>query len=430
MAKDTSLSTCGEVEFTGLAQGGTAVGRLNGQVVFVPFACPGDLARVRITNDRGRFAEGQLLEVLRPSATRAQPFCPQFGRCGGCQWQHVAYPLQLEAKRQALSQNLSRVGGFSALPEIVVHPSPTPTAWRQKARLHRNAKGEFGFLAARGHELVPCAACPLLLPEVQSLADKLSAWLSRAELAPEEFSVGYSPIDGKGAASFRTPLGTNLTQSRCKGALNDVPGLDGLVVLHDDERWAFGRTDLRLAVPGETSDTRHPIDAFWQAHHELNLEARRRLAELLARTPQDGAVLELFCGAGNLSGVLADAGRPLIVNEVQGVALEAAKGNLGQRPATRFLEGPAEGALARLAEEGARIATLVLDPPRAGFKDGLEGLPALGVEAVIYQSCDGATFARDAKRLALSGFALAALHLFDFFPQSFHAESLALFCRR
>ena len=257
----------------------------------------------------------------------------------------------------------------------------------------------------------------------------VAAWLTAQKLPVEEFSVGYSPIEAQGAAHFRLSSQAELPSDRLAAMPREIPALAGLVVEQGGQRHTFGQVELRLAPATPLADTLHPIDAFWQAHHTLNLEARATLGALLAKTPQNGAILELFCGAGNLSTVLAERGAALWLNDAQGVALEAARQNLSVAGQARFLAGSAEEALGQLGREGARIATLVLDPPRAGFKEGLAHCAALGLENVLYQSCDGATFARDARALAQEGFVLSALHLFDFFPQSYHAESLALFCR-
>src|SRR5210317_460096 len=98
-----------EIAIESLAFGGDGVGRLDGKVVFVPLAAPGDRAEVRVVDQRRSFCRAELVTVREPGPDRRQPACPLFGRCGGCQWQHVSYPGQLAAKRRILADALRRV---------------------------------------------------------------------------------------------------------------------------------------------------------------------------------------------------------------------------------------------------------------------------------------------------------------------------------
>src|SRR3954466_7638182 len=127
-----------ELELTGMAHGGSAIGRAEGRTIFVPYAIPGETITARITQDKGRFAYAEGVMLLEPSEARVMPRCPHFGpgRCGGCHWQHIDYPAQLEFGRQGVQDQMARVGGFR---ELTVHPtiaSPDPWSYRSHVTFH------------------------------------------------------------------------------------------------------------------------------------------------------------------------------------------------------------------------------------------------------------------------------------------------------
>src|SRR5262245_59494439 len=129
-----------EIRIESLAAGGDGVGHLSdGRAVFVPFTAPGDRVRVRVVEARGRFARARVEELLEPGPARAEPACPAFGSCGGCAWQHVAYPAQLEAKRAILADALRRIGGIDpgALEPCVA--APAGYGYRGRTRVHVQA---------------------------------------------------------------------------------------------------------------------------------------------------------------------------------------------------------------------------------------------------------------------------------------------------
>src|SRR5258706_3628017 len=136
------------LELTGMAHGGSAIGRHEGRAIFVPYGIPGEQVRVRITQDKGRFAIAEVVEILTPSPDRVEPPCPYFGegRCGGCQFQSIDYTKQLIFKQQIVRDQLARLG---ALPDVMVHPtlpSPLSYGYRSHATFHAASNGQLGFI--------------------------------------------------------------------------------------------------------------------------------------------------------------------------------------------------------------------------------------------------------------------------------------------
>jgi|LakMenEpi03Aug12_release.lakeMendotaPanAssembly.Ray.scaffolds.fasta_scaffold07732_11 23S rRNA (uracil1939-C5)-methyltransferase len=149
-----------ELQITDVAFGGAGVARHEGRVFFVPFTAPGDTVRVKVTRTQKKFSEASLVSVVTPSADRAQPKCEYFTRCGGCSYQHIAYPQQLELKQRQVEQTLRRVGKFAEVPMRPIIPAPEPYAYRNRIRVHV-MDGRAGFFAHRSHELIPITHCAI-----------------------------------------------------------------------------------------------------------------------------------------------------------------------------------------------------------------------------------------------------------------------------
>jgi len=148
-----------------IAFGGKGVGRAEGLVVFVPYTIPGETVTVEITRKKKNYAEAELVAVDHPSENRVQPECPYFGRCGGCAYQHIAYPAQLAMKAGQVEQTIRRVGKLAEVPMRPMIASPKSYAYRNRIRVHVT-EGVAGFYAADGYSLMDIEHCPIASEEV------------------------------------------------------------------------------------------------------------------------------------------------------------------------------------------------------------------------------------------------------------------------
>ena len=155
-----------------VAFGGNGVARHEGKVVFVPFTIPGEVVSARLTRDKKKFAEAELIHVEQPSAERVQPRCPYFGRCGGCAYQHIAYPRQLELKSAQVEQTLRRVGRLAEVPMRPMVAAPHEYEYRNRIRVHV-AGGVTGFYAHDAHSIIDIAECPISAPTVNAALREL-----------------------------------------------------------------------------------------------------------------------------------------------------------------------------------------------------------------------------------------------------------------
>jgi 23S rRNA (uracil1939-C5)-methyltransferase len=382
-----------ELEIRSLAAGGDGVGRTaDGRVVFVPLSAPGDRVRVRLVEQKARFARGEIEALVAPGPARVAPPCPVFGACGGCAWQHLDYAAQVEAKRAIVHDALARIAGLGELPPLAFTPSPQPYGYRGRARV-RVERGQVGFRRRRSHELCAVTGCPLLAPPLDAALAQLAA-------APP-----------RGGGEWELALGAG-------GAVRVAPVAAG----------ARGER-LGLVAGGERLELSPGV--FAQAN-TLLLDA---LAQAVCDAAGAGATaLELYAGAGFFTLPLARRFERVVAVEADPAAARdlarnaaAAAARPGEARRVRVVEarvGPwlAAGEARALAPE-----VVVLDPPRGGVGEAAaEALARLPARRIVHLSCDPATLARDLAVLAARGWRLVELRGFDLFPQTPHVEVLAV----
>jgi len=418
-----------EVDIERLVWGGAGLGRHGGKVVLVPMTCPGERVLVGILDDRRSFAWGEVIRVVRESGGRTDPACPIFGVCGGCQWQHLAYDTQVEAKGEILHDALRRIGRINAPGPVGVVPSPRQYRYRHRTRIHLAPPGGarvFGFYRRGTREVVPADSCPVLHESLDGMLPILAEHLRSGPALREvtslllsaDFSgttVRVSPHGRRGAIHFPPRTAAALeTAASPRGVELDFPGRPSLPLF-------LGSGPLALSVIG---------DAFTQSNLLQNEALVREVSTLLAPEPGQ-EVLDLYCGVGNFSIPAAAAGAFVLGIDMSPRAVRSAVSNaarLGLESAS-FRQGLAEEEAASLARRGRRFDAVLLNPPRTGCRRTVGILHSLGPARVVLVSCDPATFARDAALLTSSGYGLSALRAFDLFPQTFHFETVGLFVR-
>lgn len=392
MSVPTSPATIVELEIASLAAGGDGVARdTTGRVTFVANGVPGDRVRVRIVQQTKSFARAEILDVLSPGAARVEPVCPQFSLgCGGCQWLHITRTEQLAAKQAIV------VGALRKLVDLVVHPieDPAPAlGWRRRARFHVGG-GSVGLYEVGSHRIVPLAGCPQLEPALDVVLARLAASTPPAgELA---LLVGHA---GDVAIGTTRPWGG---AARLVGALN-IRGLHCGTDVHGDP-----------VIEVEPDLWGGPWD-FAQASAAGNLALIARARAAIGIGP--GALVELYAGAGNLTrGLVAD-----------GWTVTASDLTAPRRPvAGTHLVGPADEILARTIGP---VDAVVLDPPRTGAAEAIDGIVRLAPRVIAYVSCDPATLARDAVRLVAAGYRATDAWPIDLMPQTAHVEVVLRFAR-
>lgn len=407
-----------------LAAGGRGVGRApDGRVVFAAGGLAGEEVVVRLTAERKSYLEGRVVEVIAPSPHRVEPFCPHFGRCGGCNLQHLAPEAQATEKTAWVARALSRLDA----PAPALLASPLNLGCRNRVRLAA-AGGRLGFYVEASRELAAVERCPVAAPGINrvlaGMGESLAAdggsdlvWLEAvaAGEGPAWVTLGlaeHTPGDRRrrlrrlareaGAAGVRLAQGKSLEPWPLSP--------DSGVVYHQD-----GALALR-AFPG----------LFCQVNFAVNRLMIGLVGQLAAQMPP-GPALDLYAGSGNFGLPLAAAGRRVLAVESSRPAVEAASWQArlaGLSDLHETKAGQATQAAQALAEAGEHFALAVLDPPRAGARDLMEPLSHLAPGRIIYVSCHAAALARDAAALAAAGYRLSQLWAVDQFPHTGHVEAV------
>ncbi|MDH3636925.1 MAG: 23S rRNA (uracil(1939)-C(5))-methyltransferase RlmD [Gammaproteobacteria bacterium] len=426
-----------QVQVDGLNDDGLGVARVDGKVVFIDNALPGETVRYRPQRRRRRYDTGQAVEWIERSPERVTPRCEYFGVCGGCAMQHLAAEAQIEYKQQHLLDSLHRIGGVE--PDRELPPLVGPVwGYRRKARLgirYVPKKGGvlLGFREKRKSYITSLDHCDVLDPTIAQLLvplRQLIAALSCYDRLPQvEIAVG----DDDRALVFRHLLLLTDADRAHLEAFAHKHNVQVYVQSGNLESvrplWPTNPNLLTYALDEFHVTNRFAPTDFIQVNADLNRDLVRVAVDWLAPT-RDEQVLDLFCGIGNFTLPLARrAGR---VTGVEGAAalIDRARDNARHNGLANV-----NFEVADLGEPGltamwlkVHYAKILLDPPRSGAIEVLKRIPALCPERIVYVSCNPQTLARDAELLVRkSGFRLLAAGVIDMFPHTAHVESMAVF---
>jgi 23S rRNA (uracil1939-C5)-methyltransferase len=396
------------------AYGGVSIGRHNRKVVMVRGAVlPGEQVEAVIEKDRDDYFEASLVRVLKASSERIIPFCEYFGICGGCAYQHMPHDLQVRLKESVLKDCLERIAKLDAgLSETML--SPLTLHYRMRAQFKVAVDG-IGFHKKRTRDIIAIDHCPLLTEDINASIQNLAPLLSKTG-STEVHVTGNGSLVAQVIAARRA-----VSRKDAEKIAADLMqyGLSGVTfVLGDQEPLDFGETRVLFDLCGLAYAV-SPL-SFIQGNWQLN----RRVVDMVRRSlaPLHGMkILDLYAGAGNFSLPLAEESD---VTAVEGnlYAVKDGVKNLKMNTISscRFVNEPAE--LFQIRE---RFDIVLLDPPRPGItnkvmRNVLKGKP----ERIVYVSCNPATFARDLKKF-LSVYDIESVRMIDFFPQTFHIESVA-----
>jgi 23S rRNA (uracil1939-C5)-methyltransferase len=420
-----------ELTLDRLGHGGEAVGRADGFVHFVRYGAPGDRVRATPLEVKKSFARSRLDEVIEPSPERVDPTCEYYGECGGCHLQHLSDAGQLAARVQDLRDALQRIAGIT---EPVVEPCVSLDrrwGYRHRVVLHAVTSGEdvgIGYVDVDGTGLVPIDSCPIALegfaPVIRALDE--ASLEARGIDGHIDIRTGYPSHDvhvhlREGTEGLVSPL---LRRLQAAGVEDRVT-----IFWNEENSWRSAPrakpAPLTMVTPWAT--WRVPPNAFYQVNPELAIRVAETVREWISIEPE-GCALDLYAGMGFFAAAIADK-----VDRLWAVERHRGSIRAGERAFkaakienVRFVPGAVESTLPTMTIKG-RLDAVVLDPPREGIQPTVaDAVTALAPNQILYISCEPTTLARDIKRMIEAGYRHVKTRPFDFFPQTYHVESLTL----
>lgn len=429
---------------------GEGVARPDGQVVFVNGALPGETCRVQLTKVGRSAAWGRLEQVLEPSPDRRTPDCRYYPRCGGCQFRHLSYEGELAAKRQRVEDALRRIGGVDlAVSEII--GAKNTERYRNKVQfpISPGRSGpKIGFFHARSHNVVDVEDC-LLQPEAAGrVCRAVRQWMADCAVPAYDEAAHTGLIRHlflrfaeEGCLCCLVANGTSLPgeEELVRRLRLAEPSLRGVVLSVNEDRTnvVLGRSLRTLWGRDWLDDTlcgltfRISVPSFYQVNRAQAEVLYGKALEFAALTGRE-TVLDLYCGIGTISLVLARRAGTVYGAEVVPAAVEDAVANARRNGIANaeFFCGDAGQAARHLAAQGVRPDVVCVDPPRKGLApDVVETVAAMSPQRIVYVSCDPATLARDLARFAPLGYEARKAVAVDLFPRTHHVEACVQLCR-
>jgi 23S rRNA (uracil1939-C5)-methyltransferase len=365
-----------------LVYGGEGLARLEGKVVLVPYVLPGEIVRAETERAKNDLWRGRLMEVLQPSPSRVAPGCPYFQRCGGCQYQHIDYPAQLEQKREILREALQRVGKIEFAGEIGI-VSGEPWQYRNRIQLHIEG-GKIGYFGQGSRDLCAIDHCPIASPKLNETIGKIDA--PQASTAVEFFTD-------------ETEVQVNVLDRVPRSALTTL-------------------ASLGVTTPIDYNGFQVSRNSFFQVNRFLI----DRLVECAVAGAKGEWAVDLYSGVGLFSVKLAERFGKVTAVESSSSSLRDLTQNFKQA----IVNANVEDYLAGLEETPDFI---LADPPRAGLgKLVVKELARIRAPRLTIVSCDPATLARDLQGLIAENYRIEKITLIDLFPQTFHLETVVELC--
>jgi 23S rRNA (uracil1939-C5)-methyltransferase len=406
-------------EINAMTFGPYGVGELGGKKVLTPGVVTGDLVEAEVTTERRDYTLARAPRVLRGGKDRREPPCEYLPRCGGCGWQHIAYPAQVRIKGELLAAEFRRAFGCALEPHGLVAAAPAEFGYRARVRLKVGPGGALGYQELASNRLVSIERCMIAAPEIEA-----AAAMARA--------MGPRSVEIEIVASARGQV-LIVHLSRAPGAVlleaasaivRADPRIAGAIIRGGAERHEIA--DVAVVVEPELGcEIRAAADCFTQVNHPLNTQLVATVMEF-ARIEEHSAVLDLFCGTGNFSLPAARRGAKVIGVDAEALAIAAARENAARMNlrAVQFVAMRADATAHFLQRAKHRPHAVILDPPRAGAAGLMETIARLKAGVVIYVSCDPATLTRDLRILVAAGYQIGRVRGFDFFPQTHHLEAV------
>jgi len=418
------------MEITSLTHEGLGVGRIDGIAVFVYNALVGEETVITITEVKKSFCFGKVKQIIKKSPDRVKPVCSLYGRCGGCNFMHLAYESQLEAKLEIFKQILKRLGKLDCVKVEEVIPASKIYNYRNKVVIFfKEVKGDiiYGFYRRETNQIERMEKCFLFNEKIYSILKKIKEFMlkdleknfitsvSFRNNDKDEFIVGLNVSRKK--SHFLKTLTAELVEKH--------KSIISIVVCEEEKNkynTLFGKGRIKENILGFNYNI--SIDDFFQTNKEQTEKLYSKVLEYAGNNL--GVVVDGYCGVGSMTLPLSKVSKKVYGIEINETSVNDAIRNkeMNNVNNVHFILGKTEEKIKEISEE---IDLIVIDPPRKGCDASLlNSIISKKIEKIIYVSCNPATLARDLRVLSDEGYEIKEISLFDMFPNTTHVECVVL----
>jgi 23S rRNA (uracil1939-C5)-methyltransferase len=397
--------------------GGSCLARINGKNVFIPYAIPGEKIEIEIKKTFRDYDLAEITQVLEPSPHRVHAFCPLYGKCGGCNMQHIDISFQRELRKNMLKECFEREG--IDCPEIEI------ISGEEKGYRSRIQLTDGGFNEKQSNKIIKIDFCPVATQEINS-------YLSSNPFETRPQGRVHFFGDKRIISSSASPSGRLVIADETKKELwnkHQIGKSKNKTKNKVKQRFAgsFENSSNNCTVQINNKSIEFDVQGFFQS----NMEVLEKTINAVTFNMGGQNVLDMYSGAGTFSIFLADLfKKTTLVEHNRDALVHAEKNLLGKNHETYGLSGAkwvTQNASSILKKDG-QYDAVVIDPPRSGMeKEVCRWLCQNKTPQIRSVSCDPSTHARDASYLVKAGYKLTKLYLLDFYPQTSHIESLAYF---
>lgn len=430
---DILTGTC--VDYT---HDGLGIVKVDGFAFFVREVIVGETIKFKVLKLKKSYGYGKLIEILDASKHRVTPFCEYYGRCGGCQLQHMDSDEQSRFKRQIVANNMSHIGKLDVEVNQVLNGNQL--AYRNKAQFPLTTKPTFamGFYRLHSNDIISIDKCPIQSDIINQLYNYLKSGLSsqsfveslRHILIKHAFATNQLMLVFIANKDIRNELNDYITQlvndMNIESIILNINKRNDNVILGSEEYLLHGST----VIQDQLDDMKFNIasKSFYQVN-PLQTKVLYGKALEYAKINENDTVVDLYCGVGTISLFLAKHAKQVIGIEIVEDAIKNAKENarLNNIENVGFVCSDAGTYAEKLQKEGKQPEVVVVDPPRKGCDDvTIMSIVKMKPERVVYVSCNPATLARDIQKFEEYDYKCSIVQPVDMFPNTYHVETVAL----
>ena len=435
------------VDIIDIGGDGEGIARVDGQVVFVPYAIDGEKVDIQVINTKSKFAIAKILNIVTPSEYRREAKCPYFSKCGGCDIQHMTYEYQLITKKKMLATTLRRVGGIDKEIDSVV-PCDREYEYRNKIALpivYQDGKTMIGMYRKGSHKVVEITDCAIQMPFIKDLLDITKDYIDKNNI------MGYDEENHKGILRHIVARYNNdsilvtlvvtkdnlpklneyydelLKKFESVGLSININKDKTNVILGDKTIHKYGEEELTICENGIKYSVSN--DSFMQVNDDIRCKIYNFVLENISSAD---TIVDLYSGAGVLTSMFSTKASKVYGIEIVPSAVNSANKLMKENGISNVTNicGDAGVELKKLSDKLDRNYTIVVDPPRKGLGDGVvDMLSNLTPTKIIYISCNPATLSRDLCGLSQK-YDILSITPFDMFPETKHLETVVVLNRK